>query len=154
MPHFGWLGWKPRSYLLKRTAEDPAFVHPPETLQPRIPVFNNSSTIAEMSQYHANSFNTNSFNNVWNSFTVTDDRSQLLTWLSPLEPRLRHQDIQERRVDDIGNGSCKPKNSEVGMIGVGKVKAVRRSCLAMETRGLVKHSSGDKYYFWEEKRKS
>ena len=52
-----------------------------------------------MSQYH--SFNTNSFNNVWN-YTVADDRSQLLTWLSPLEPRLRHRDIQERRVDNIG----------------------------------------------------
>ena len=55
-----------------------------------------------MSQYH--SFNTNSFNNlnVWNNYTVADDRSQLLTWLSPLEPRLRHRDIQERRVDNIG----------------------------------------------------
>ena len=55
-----------------------------------------------MSQYHANSFNTNSFNNVSNNYIVTDDRSQLLTWLSPLEPRLRHRDIQERRVDNIG----------------------------------------------------
>jgi len=53
-----------------------------------------------MSQYHANSFNTNSFN-VSHNYTVTDDRSQLLTWLS-LEPRLRHRDIQEHRVDNIG----------------------------------------------------
>jgi len=54
-----------------------------------------------MSQYHANSFNTNAFN-VCNKYTVADDRSQLLAWLSPLEPRLRHRDIQERRVDNIG----------------------------------------------------
>ena len=54
-----------------------------------------------MSQYHASSFNTNSFN-VWNNYTVADDRSQLLAWLSPLEPRLRHRGIQERRVDNIG----------------------------------------------------
>ena len=53
-----------------------------------------------MSQYHANSFNTNSFN--VSNYTVTDDRSQLLAWLSPLEPRLRHRDIQERRVNNIG----------------------------------------------------
>jgi len=39
--------------------------------------------------------------NVQNNY-VADDRSQLLTWLSPLEPRLRHQDIQERRVDNVG----------------------------------------------------
>jgi len=56
-----------------------------------------------MSQYHADSFNnTNSFNNVWNNCTVGDDRSQLLAWLSPLEPRVRHRDIQERRFENIG----------------------------------------------------
>ena len=43
----------------------------------------------------------NSFN-VSNIYTVTDDRSQILAWLSPLDPGLRHWDIQERRVKDIG----------------------------------------------------
>jgi len=86
--------------LCKRL-KTPAFVQLPEVLQPSI--FDNSSKIAEMSQYNANSFNnTNSFNNVWNNYTVADDRSQLLSWLSPLEPRLRHRDIQERRVESIG----------------------------------------------------
>ena len=45
--------------------------------------------------------NSNCFN-VQNNYAVADDRSQLLTWLSPLEPRLRHRDVQERRVDDVG----------------------------------------------------
>jgi len=58
------------------------------------------STINENSNCFNN--NTNSFNNVSNNFIVADDRSQLLTWLSPLEPRLRHRDVQERRVEDIG----------------------------------------------------
>ena len=50
-----------------------------------------------------NSFNpTNSFNNVWNNCTIADDRSPLLAWLSPLEPKIRHQDIRERRVDNVG----------------------------------------------------
>ena len=40
--------------------------------------------------------------NVSNNYTVTDDRSQLLSWLSPLDPGLRHWEIQERRVDDVG----------------------------------------------------
>ena len=39
---------------------------------------------------------------MWNSYGVADDRSQLLNWLSPLEPKLRHRDIQERRVDNVG----------------------------------------------------
>ena len=85
---------------LSTRLKTPAFVELLEIHEPSI--FNNSSTISEMSQYHTNSFNnTNSFHNVWN-YTVADDRSQLLTWLSPLEPRLRHRDIQERRVDNIG----------------------------------------------------
>jgi len=60
-----------------------------------------------MSERHihdnSSSFNiTKSFNNVWNNCTIADDRSQLLTWLSPLEPKLRHRDIQERRVGNVG----------------------------------------------------
>jgi len=48
-----------------------------------------------------NSFNVQNVHNVQNNYAV-DDRSSLLTWLSPLEPKLRHRDIQERRVDNIG----------------------------------------------------
>jgi len=57
-----------------------------------------------MSQYNIDnslSHNTNSFN-VQNNYVVADDRSQLLTWLSPLDPRLRHRDIQGRRIDNVG----------------------------------------------------
>jgi len=59
-----------------------------------------------MSQYTINnntnfSKNSNSFN-VQNNYGVVDERSQLLAWLSPLEPRLRHQDIRERRVGNVG----------------------------------------------------
>ena len=49
----------------------------------------------------ANSYNTTT-SNVWNNYTAADDLSPLLTWLSPLDPGLRHSDIQERRVNDIG----------------------------------------------------
>jgi len=59
-----------------------------------------------MSQYAINDSNnclntTNSYN-VSNNYTLADDRSQLLSWLSPLDPGLRHSDIQERRVNDVG----------------------------------------------------
>jgi len=39
---------------------------------------------------------------VWNTDTIIDDRSQLLAWLSPLNPGLRHSDIQEHRADGVG----------------------------------------------------
>ena len=51
---------------------------------------------------NTNSFNNNSFNTVPHNCTIANDRSQLLTWLSPLEPRLRHKTIQESRAKGIG----------------------------------------------------
>lgn len=56
-----------------------------------------------MSQYFSN--NTNCLNaaiKVSNSYTIADGRPQILTWLSPLNPKLRHQDIQQRRVGNVG----------------------------------------------------
>ena len=58
-----------------------------------------------MSQYTINDSSnclntTNSYNT--NYYTVGDDLSPLLTWLSPLDPGLRHSDIQERRVANVG----------------------------------------------------
>ena len=66
-----------------------------------------NNNVWKMSQYTINDSShclttTNSFDKVWNSCTFADDRSQLLTWLSPLEPSLRHFDIRDRRVNDIG----------------------------------------------------
>ena len=54
------------------------------------------------------SHNTNSFNtsytaiSVSNNFTSSDNRSNILAWLSPLDPTSRHQGIQDRRVENIG----------------------------------------------------
>jgi len=60
--------------------------------------FNNTNSLN-----NTNSFNvTGSYNKVLNNCTVVDDRPQILTWLSPLEPRLRHRDIQDGRIDNVG----------------------------------------------------
>ena len=32
-----------------------------------------------------------------------DESAQILEWLSPLEPRLRHQDVRTRRLDGLGD---------------------------------------------------
>ena len=39
---------------------------------------------------------------VWNRDTITDYRAQFLTWLSPLNPGLRHWEIRERCVNKVG----------------------------------------------------
>jgi len=52
---------------------------------------------------HQSSFNvTNSYNTNYNT-TYVDENAQILAWLSPLEPRLRHQDVRTRRLDGLGN---------------------------------------------------
>ena len=35
--------------------------------------------------------------------TVTGDRSEILAWLSPLEPHLQHHDIRTNRVKEVGD---------------------------------------------------
>ena len=52
---------------------------------------------------HKNSFNVkNSYNTNYNT-TYVDENPQILKWLSPLEPRLRHQDVRTRRLDGLGD---------------------------------------------------
>ena len=53
-----------------------------------------------MSQSFSN--NINSLNTTVNNSTVADHGSNILAWLSPLDPKLRHQEIQDHRVEDAG----------------------------------------------------
>ena len=43
--------------------------------------------------------------NVWNSYeiSISDEKRQILEWLSPMAPRERHQAMREARVDGVGN---------------------------------------------------
>ena len=59
--------------------------------------------------------NNNSFNNNTNSFNIVNnfgsadetiervERAEILAWLSPLEPQIRHSDIRAHRVKDVGD---------------------------------------------------
>jgi len=55
------------------------------------------------SSYHNNNncFNTSNNFNVFNNF-IADDRSNILAWLSPLDPKSQHRKIQDRRLENIG----------------------------------------------------
>lgn len=44
-----------------------------------------------------------------NNFTVADGRSNILCWLSPLERGLRRQNIQDHRVEDVGEWLLRTK---------------------------------------------
>ena len=58
------------------------------------------SKMQKMSQSFSN--NINSLNTTVSNFIVADNRSNILAWLSPLNPKLRHQDIQGHRVEKLG----------------------------------------------------
>jgi len=47
--------------------------------------------------------NINCFNVSHNIFITADEKPKIMAWLSPLEPKVRHQAIRDERVDRIGN---------------------------------------------------
>ena len=103
-----------------------------------------SSACADSFNNNANSFN-NTTNNVLNHFTVHEDRSEVLAWLSPLEPHARHQNIEASRVDKVGDwlleteqfqrwwgssSQCEPENATMlcyGSPGAGKTYKIGRA---------------------------
>ena len=42
-------------------------------------------------------------NRLRSDYPVVDEKSRILTWLSPLEPRERHRDIRAHRADEVGD---------------------------------------------------
>ena len=53
-----------------------------------------------MSQSFCN--NIGSFNTVVNNITAAEDQSKILAWLSPLNPGVRHQDVRNSRIENVG----------------------------------------------------
>ena len=51
---------------------------------------------------HINSFNPINSHNTITNITYVNERAKLLNWLSPLQPRVRHNDVRGRRQDGIG----------------------------------------------------
>lgn len=64
---------------------------------------NNSSEISLIASSSVNTWSVNFFANLWNVCTVADQRSELLAWLSPLEPWMRHRAVQAHRVSSVGD---------------------------------------------------
>ena len=46
---------------------------------------------------------TDSYNNVWNNCEISNEKREILEWLSPMAPRERHQAVSEDRMDGVGN---------------------------------------------------
>jgi len=46
---------------------------------------------------------TESYNNVWNNCQISNEKREILEWLSPMAPRERHQAVSKDRMDGVGN---------------------------------------------------
>ena len=57
------------------------------------------------------------------NFTVANDRPNILSWLSPLDPKLRHQDIQARRVENVGEWILQNEEFRSWYEGSGEVES-------------------------------
>ena len=75
----------------------------------------------KMSQLFNNNYN--SFNTTNINTTVADDRSNILAWLSPLDPKLRHQDVRECRVETIGEWVLQTEEFKSWCAGTGSGRA-------------------------------
>jgi len=87
----------------------------------------------------AQSFNNNigCFNTV-NNVTAADERSNILAWLSPLEPRLRHKDIQDRRVENVGEWVLETEEFKSWYASSGEMDLIMQFCFAMEIQELAR----------------
>jgi len=80
----------------------------------------------KMSQSFNNNYrsnNYNSFNTTCINTTVAHDRSDILAWLSPLDPKLRHQGLRERRVESIGEWVLQTEEFKSWYAGAGSGRA-------------------------------
>jgi len=61
---------------------------------------------------------------------MTDERSEILEWLSPLEPQIRHQDIRAGRVDEVGDWLFQTEEyrNRFGRIGGGESDGAALFC--------------------------
>ena len=57
--------------------------------------------------------------NVWDSYNnaVSDERRQILEWLSPLAPRERHRAVSEGRMDGVETGFSERTSLRNGIEG-------------------------------------
>ena len=86
-----------------------------------------NSTYINSTIINSNYINPTSTSTTYTNYTLVDDRASILAWLSPLDPKLRHQDIRDRRVENVGEWVLETEEFRcwyAGAEGDGSEKAV------------------------------
>jgi len=88
--------------------------------------------------HNTNSINVINSSNVSNTISVTDDQSEILAWLSPLEPNLRHHDVQTRRVRGVGDWLLRTEEFRSWKSGDGKSESQKTTIFCSGNPGVGK----------------
>jgi len=65
---------------------------------------NRTADLHSITAGNSNSHNvTNSHNIINLSQVIADENTEMMRWLSPLDPRRRHQDVRTSRLDGVGS---------------------------------------------------
>ena len=70
--------------------------------------------------------------------TVGGGRSEILTWLSPLRPHLRHNDIRTNRVKDVGDWLLRTEEFRSWWSGDGQVESQKATMFCPGNLGVGK----------------
>jgi len=89
-----------------------------------------------------NSWNTSIFNNVLNNYTVADEKSEILAWLSTLEPQRRHTS-EPGGLTRWETGYYKLRNTGIGLVVFVRVTLMVQPYFATEVRGSARPSLGE-----------
>jgi len=111
---------------------------------PSSPIIRSTQSIKTQKMSQSFSNNISSFNTIVNNVTAADDRSNILAWLSQLNPKLRHQDIRDRRVEDVGEWLLQTEEFRGWHAGSGGGKSDNAVLFCYGIRGWARLLLGNK----------
>jgi len=114
----------------------------PTADHPQYPTY--EENMSQSFSHNINSLNNYTTVNVTNNFPVDDDRSNILVWLSPLDPKSRHEDIQGRRVENIGEWLLQTKGFRSWHAGNGRGESDGKVLFCHGDPGVGKTYMGEK----------
>jgi len=97
-----------------------------------------------MSQSFSNNIKSLLNTTVTNNFSIANERLQILTWLTPLEPTVRHQGIRDSRVENVGERLLQTEEYRGWYTGVMGGESDNAACLATVIRESARLTLGRK----------
>ncbi|RPA99917.1 hypothetical protein L873DRAFT_868572 [Choiromyces venosus 120613-1] len=86
-------------------------------------------------------------------FTTPDDRAEILAWLSPLEPNVRHQNVEANRIANVGSWLLGTEQFQNWCNGDSQNEFDKATIFCYGRPGLERHILGKRCGLWKNKKK-